>query len=270
VTGNADILGLPPLSGGNAPLAGPGMRNFRQKIRRKALRLIRRSVLGTITHVETAQPVAALTFDDGPDPVGTPLVLDLLDRHGAKATFFVLGKHAALYPELIKRIADSGHTIANHSFDHPRFPSLRHRDRVAQMKAWEAVTAPYGAKLFRPPRGLQSVRSRIDAFLLGYKVVTWNVVVLDWEPRDPAWTLERLEGQVKPGSIVLLHDTLCEVDYPEARDRQPMLAALDAFLTRNQAGLTYVTVPKLLEHGTPHRASWFVRSDADWSSHDPS
>jgi len=141
VTGSADILGLPPLSGGNAPLTGPGMRTLRERLRRKALRLTR-SALGTITHVETARPVAALTFDDGPDPVSTPLVLDLLERHGAKATFFILGKHAALYPGLVKRIAESGHAVANHSFDHGRFPSLGHRDRIAQMKACEAAIAP--------------------------------------------------------------------------------------------------------------------------------
>lgn len=270
MTGNADILGLPPLSGGNAPLAGPQhVRGLRQRIRRKALRLMRTG-LGTITYVETVQPVAALTFDDGPDPVSTPRVLDLLDRHGAKATFFILGRHATLYPGLVKRIAEAGHAVANHSFDHARFPSLAHRDRVAQMKACEAAIAPYGCRLFRPPRGLQSVRSRIDALLLGYQVVTWNVVAQDWELRDPAWTLERLEDEVKPGSIVLLHDVLFDADCVAAVDRQPMLAALDLFLTRNRRGLSYVTVPTLLTCGKPHQASWFVRSDADWALHDPS
>jgi peptidoglycan/xylan/chitin deacetylase (PgdA/CDA1 family) len=269
VTGNAELLGLPPLSGGNAPLAGPGMRTLRQRFRRKVLRLVR-TTLGTVTHVETTQPVAALTFDDGPDPVSTPQVLDLLDRHGAKATFFILGRHATLYPDLVKRIAESGHAVANHSFDHARFPILGHSERIRQMKACETALAPYGCKLFRPPRGLQSARSRIDAFLLGYQVVTWNVVALDWELHDPAWTLERLESEVKPGSIILLHDVLFDADCEAAKDRQPMLAALDSFLTRNRRGLGYVTVPTLLASGKPHRACWFIRSDADWAVHDPS
>lgn len=269
MTGNADILGVPPLSGGNAPLAGPRIRTLRQRFRRKILRLVR-STLGTVTHVDTAQPLAALTFDDGPDPITTPLVLDLLERHGAKGTFFILGKHAVQHPQLVKRIAESGHAVANHSFDHTRFPSLGHRERIAQMEACETAIAPYGCKLFRPPRGLQSARSRIDAFLLGYQVVTWNVVAQDWELRDPAWTLERLESEVKPGSIVLLHDALFDADCDAAKDRQPMLAALDAFLTRNPRGLRYVTVPALLASGKPHKACWFVRSDADWALHDPS
>jgi peptidoglycan/xylan/chitin deacetylase (PgdA/CDA1 family) len=270
VSSDTNILGLPPLSGGNAPLADPRMRSLRRRLRRKVLRLMGHSVLGTITHVETTHPVAALTFDDGPHPASTPRVLDLLARHNAKATFFVLGQHAARHPDLLKRIAGAGHAIANHSFDHARFPELGHRGRFAQIKACEHAIAPFGRKLFRPPRGLQSVSSRVDALLLGYQVVTWNVAARDWEHRDPAWTLDRLESDVKPGGIVLLHDVLFDADCAAATDREPMLAALDAFLTRNRPGLSYVTVPDLLACGKPHRASWFIRSDADWLLHDPS
>jgi peptidoglycan/xylan/chitin deacetylase (PgdA/CDA1 family) len=267
MTGGA-VLGVP--SGGNAPLAGPRLRNLRQRLRRKALRVIGRSALGTITHVHTTAPVAALTFDDGPNPISTPRVLEVLERHGAKATFFVLGRHAALHPDLIRRIAEAGHVVANHSFDHPRLPAIGHRDRIAQLKACEAATAPFGQKLFRPPRGLQSVRSRLDALMLGYKVITWNVVAYDWDEHDPDWTLALLESSVKPGSIVLLHDVLFEADCAAAIDRRPMLTALDAFLTRNRSGLTFVTVPELLSRGKPHLASWFIRNDAEWSLHDPS
>jgi peptidoglycan-N-acetylglucosamine deacetylase len=270
VSTGAEILGLPPLSGGNTPLADPGVRKLRQRLRRKALRLLRSPLLGTITHVHTTAPVAALTFDDGPDPTTTPCLLDLLRRHKAKATFFVLGRHAALYPHLIEQIAEAGHAIANHSYDHPRFPMVRREERLAQMRACEEAIAPYGYKLFRPPRGLQSIRSGVDALMLGYKVVTWNVVPRDWESREPEWTLNLLESEVKPGSIVLLHDVVFDADCEAAIDRQPMLTALDAFLSRNRPGLAYVTVPEMLTCGRPHFARWFVRSDADWSIHDPS
>ena len=265
---NADVLGLP--SGGNAPLTGPGARKFRDRVRRRALRVLGKSMLGTITHVQTAEPIAALTFDDGPDPVSTPMVLDLLERHGAKATFFVLGQNAHRHPQLIARMAAAGHAIANHSFNHARFPDVGHRQRLAELKACERATAPHGQKLFRPPRGLQSVASRFDVLLRGYRVVTWNVVVQDWETREPEWMAERLEAEVKPGSIVLLHDTLCDADNTAAIDRRPLLTALDTFLSRNKAALSYVTVPDLLARGTPHIASWFIRSDADWLLHDPS
>lgn len=248
----------------------PGRRNLIQRLRRQALRAASQYLLGTITHVSTAEPVAALTFDDGPDPLSTPPLLELLARHGAKATFFMLGIHARRHPELVRLIAEAGHTVANHSFDHPRLPSLCRRDRIRQLKACEAAIAPFGQKLFRPPRGLQSVGSRIDALLLGYRVVTWNVIIQDWEVRSSDWIAERLDNDVKPGSIVLLHDVLYEADRPEAVDRTPTLAGLDMFLTRNRQRLSFVTVPELLRHGAPHNASWFVRSDTDWDLHDPS
>lgn len=264
------VVGLQSLSDGNPATADSAARRLRRKFRRRLLRLLRTPALGTITHVQTAEPVAALTFDDGPDPATTPRVLEVLARHGAKATFFVLGKNAAHHRRLIAEMADAGHVIANHSFDHPRFPTVRRGTRIAQMRACEAATAPHGKKLFRPPRGLQSIRSRLDALRLGYKVVTWNVVAQDWENRAPEWTLNLLETEVKPGSIVLLHDVIYDADCPEAVDRRPMLAALDAFLSRNRPGLSYVTVPELLSRGRPHYARWFVRSDADWAIHDPS
>lgn len=266
----ADILGVPPVSGGDAPLTSRRARKLRNRLRRRALRIVGRSLLGTITHVQTTEPCAALTFDDGPDPATTPLVLDLLERRGAKATFFVLGRHAQRYPDLIARMTAAGHAVANHSFDHLRFPDIGHRERIAQILACERVIAPFGQRLFRPPRGLQSVSSRLDALLLGYRVVTWNVVVRDWENHDPDWMAGCLDTEVKPGSIVLLHDCLFDADNSAAMDRRPMLEALDMFLSRNRTALTYVTVPDLLTRGTPHSASWFIRSDADWPLHDPS
>jgi peptidoglycan-N-acetylglucosamine deacetylase len=260
---------LPPLSGGAGP-PNAGTRSLRERLRRHAMRFAGHNALGTITHVATNAPVAALTFDDGPDPVGTPAFLDILERHGAKATFFMLGIHARRHTELVRRIAQAGHGVANHSLDHPRFPTLPRRDRIAQIKACEAAIAPFGCKLFRPPRGLQSIGSRIDALLLGYQVVTWSVIVQDWEEHTPEWFADRLDADVKPGSIVLLHDILYGADQPGAVDRTAVLAGLDMYLTRNRSRLSFITVPELIGCGQPHNAGWFVRSDADWAFHDPS
>jgi peptidoglycan/xylan/chitin deacetylase (PgdA/CDA1 family) len=270
VTVHTDTVGMPPLSGDGVPHAESAPHRLRRRARRKVVRLLPRSLFGTITHVHTTEPVAALTFDDGPDPISTPRVLEVLQHHGAKATFFVLGKHAARYPRLIECIAQAGHAIANHSFDHPRFPTMSRRERIAQIRACEAAVTPYGHKLFRPPHGLQSIRSRLDALQLGYRIVTWTVVARDWEDHDPDWTADLLESQVKPGSIVLLHDVLYDARRESGIDRQAMITALDTFLSRNRARLTYVTVPELLSRGRPHMARWFVRSDADWAIHDPS
>lgn len=254
------------------PAAGAARvrRPLHARIARRAFRMAGRRLLGTVTHVNTTDPVAALTFDDGPDPETTPALLDILARHNAKATFFMLGMHARRYPGIVARIASAGHAVANHSFDHPRLPSLPRRERLAQIRACEAALGPHASRLFRPPRGLQSAASRLDALMLGYRVVTWNVTVLDWDPHEPEWFADRLGAQVKPGSIVLLHDLLYAADDPAAVDRRPLFAGLDMFLSRTGSRLSFVTVPDLLMRGEPHNAGWFVRTDTDWAFHDPS
>jgi peptidoglycan/xylan/chitin deacetylase (PgdA/CDA1 family) len=239
------------------------------RIARRGARFVGRNLLGTITHVRTTEAVAALTFDDGPDPENTPALLEILARHGAKATFFMLGMHARRHPDLVARIARAGHAVANHTFDHPRLPSLSRRDRLAQINDCDVAIAPHGAKLFRPPRGLQSVASRLDALRLGHRVITWNVAVYDWDRHTPEWFADRMEAAVCPGSIVLLHDLLHDPDDKAAADRRPVFAGLDLFLTRTGSRLSFITVPDLLACGQPRRASWFVRTDSDWAHNAP-
>lgn len=243
-------------------------RDLPRRAIRRALRAAGRRLLGTITHVYTTAPVAALTFDDGPDPGSTPALLDLLRRHGAKATFFMLGMQARRHPELVERAAAEGHCIANHSFDHPRFPALSHHERRRQIRECAAALAPHGRRIFRPPHGLQSVASRLDAFILGYDVVTWNATIEDWLDQMPEQIAERLAAQVRPGSVVLLHDALYDARTPTAINRAAMLAGLDMFMARSN--LEFVTVPELLRRGRTHQANWFVRCDDDWARHDPS
>ena len=168
----------------------------------------REYVPGTITCVSTKDPVAALTFDDGPDPNYTPRLLDVLRRYQAQATFFMIGEAAHKYPQLVRRVAQEGHAIGNHSWDHRFFPSLPGRERRQQIRACECALAPYMQRFFRPPYGAQSLASRVDALRLGYKVVAWNLDVKDWRDNDAERVAERLYVGVRPGSIVLLHDAI--------------------------------------------------------------
>ncbi|MGH8754891.1 MAG: polysaccharide deacetylase family protein [Burkholderiales bacterium] len=124
-------------------------------------------MIGTITHVSTSDAVAALTFDDGPHPEFTRRLLDILDRYQARATFFIVGRSAQRYPELVKRIAQAGHALGNHSWDHPSFPYISRRERRLQIRACAKAIHPYGLKLFRPPYGNQSIASRLDALCIG-------------------------------------------------------------------------------------------------------
>ena len=95
------------------------------KLARRTCKLLKKAVgkkFGTITHVDTREGVIALTFDDGPHPAFTPKLLDILKGHGSKATFFMVGRVAQDHPELVRRVADDGHVIANHSWDHKSMP----------------------------------------------------------------------------------------------------------------------------------------------------
>ena len=218
-------------------------------------------VTGTITHVTTDDPVIALTFDDGPHPAWTPRLLDVLAAHRAVATFFMIGEAARRHPELVRRVADAGHAIGNHSWDHPSFPLIASRERRAQILACGQGIAPYGRRLFRPPYGHQSMTSRLDPFWLGYQVVTWSVNSDDWRNRDAASMARQLVGQVRPGDIIVFHDGLFDALEDEYFDRQPTVDAVRLLLDGLGDRVAYVTIPELLRHGTPKTAGRFRRAD---------
>ncbi|HEX2524363.1 MAG TPA: polysaccharide deacetylase family protein, partial [Terriglobia bacterium] len=136
--------------------------------------------LGTVTSVQTRVPVASLTFDDGPHPEFTPRLLDILRHHKARATFFMLGQAAQKHPEIVRRVAEAGHAIGNHTWDHLSFPLLSERERQRQLKTCADAIAPYGLRLFRPPYGEQSLASRLSAARLGYEVIMFSVDVGDF------------------------------------------------------------------------------------------
>ena len=240
------------------------MRTSRSSVTvRRLFDAIARRVMGTITHVSTQDPVIGLTFDDGPHPSCTPRLLDVLDQHGAHATFFVLGRAAQCYPAIVQRIARAGHAIGSHGWDHSSFPLVSRPERLAQIRAWERATAPYGQRLFRPPYGHQSVASRLDLLLLGYRVVTWSLHAYDWLDHDAEWMADRIVTRAKPGSIILFHDVLYHVPEERYADREPMLEAVDILLERLWQ-FDFVTLPQLFRHGRSLRRNWYWRADAEW------
>ena len=94
-----------------------------------------RKVVGTVTHFATDNTIAALAFDDGPHPEYTPRLLDILEKYKVRATFFMIGKGAIEHPSIVKRIAQSGHAIGNHSWDHASFTTIRGKERREQIRA---------------------------------------------------------------------------------------------------------------------------------------
>lgn len=212
-------------------------------------------LLGTLTHVETDEPLVALTFDDGPHPEFTPELLDVLDRHQAKATFFVIGMRAEACPDLVDRAAKAGHAIENHTWDHVDLTKVGRQERRRQLQRCSSLLEPYARGLFRPPWGYQTLWSRIDA--LGHEVVAWNVHARDWLVLDPNVLTNTLEAEIGPGSIVLLHDAIWNPMVDGASNRRPLIKAVDHLLEKLGSRYQFVTVPELMRRGRPVRVNWF-------------
>ena len=218
-----------------------------------------------------------LTFDDGPDPDGTPAVLDALDATGARATFFMLGEQAEANRALAREVATRGHEVALHGHGH------EHHDRLAPgagredlRRGREAVAAATGAepRLYRPPYGLFSDETHAACAELGLRPVYWSVWGMDWEPIDAERIADLVTRDIAPGAICLLHDSPRYAPRPSA---QPTADALSAICqAARAAGLSLVPVSQALpeetertpktEDRTPETASVRPATQADVDS----
>ena len=166
-------------------------------------------------HREIAKKTVSLTFDDGPDRYYTPRILDILRAAGVKATFFIVGKNALKYPDIVKRIDEEGHDIGNHTFSHPVSPLLKIGKKVfikrEIMRTDKIIEEIIGSKpyLFRPP--LATWDLNLGNFVkmaqsLGHLPVGWSRSSMDW--LGNRWLIEYslLNGRKSDGDIMLLHD----------------------------------------------------------------
>jgi len=151
----------------------------------------------------------ALTFDDGPDPLVTPQVLQLLLKHQVKATFFVTGKKAAEYPELIKKILLHGHSIGNHSYIHDNLLMFRRRKTIAnEIASAQNVLSDFGIVplAFRPPVGITGPRLRPALQSSGMYIVNFSCRAYDGGNRWIQNISKKILKRIRPGDIVVLHD----------------------------------------------------------------
>lgn len=225
---------------------------------------IPRQIFGTITSVNTAEPAVAFTFDDGPHPVQTPRFLEMLEAHGARGTFFLIGESAQRHPELVQRILEKGHAVGNHSWDHSSFPALSARERRRQIRDCEKMLKEKHGKIFRPPYGNQTFLSRLDPLWLGCKVVTWNICGMDWRGETAECIADRILTALRPGSIVLLHDRLYRYEDVSYASRDATLEALAIVLKAMADQYRFVTVPELLRLGRPNCEFWIQPGQADY------
>ena len=236
---------------------------------RTGLRVASRPVhplLGSIRSVRTDRPVAALTFDDGPDEYHTARILDVLARHDAKATFFVLAQRAARYPEILSATRAAGHEIALHGDDHSPLVGCSTREKLAKIRRGKSrLEALLGepVRLFRPPYGWQDVRSFLAARALNLEVIGWTAEGGDWLELTPAQVADRATAGLAHGSILLLHDRAeplprrSDETSPRHLDRAEVVEQL--FQRAATRGLHFVPVGRLLAEGSALRLPWFWR-----------
>ncbi len=194
-------------------------------------------------HVEG--PFIAMTFDDGPHIENTPRLLDMLKERGIKATFFVVGQCAAEYPQILKRIAEEGHEIANHSWSHPQLSKMGEGSVTDQLQRTHDVitqTTGIAPKIMRPPYGAFTPNQRGWAnHKWGYKIILWDVDPLDWKIRNADHVKSVILKETVNGSIILSHDI-----HKTTIDAMP--ATLDGLAAK---GFKFVTVSELIAMDKP-------------------
>jgi peptidoglycan-N-acetylglucosamine deacetylase len=183
----------------------------------------------------------ALTFDDGPTEL-TGAVLDVLDQHRARATFFLVGKLCAKLPKVAESVAAVGHQIGGHGFTHRVFPALSHHELLDELERTDGLLPGLanGRRLVRPPHGSISARSLISCASAGYATALWSHDVGDTRARSADQVIAGFERHPPAaGDIVLLHE-----------DHRPTLEALPRLLTELSAkGYELVTIDELFR---PH------------------
>ena len=205
-----------------------------------AVRAVSKAFPGTVWMAEPREPLVAITFDDGPDPLYTPQVLDILKRHHARATFFLMGERARQYPELVARIHAEGHEVGNHTdstkttvyMSTPRFEaSLLRNEQTLSLSGEPKFLRPAGG-LIRPAQ-LRVARAH------GYTVVVGSAY--GWDPARPPVAYIRwvIAKNLRPGAIAVLHDA--------GGNRSKSVQALEGILTDGERkGLRWVTLSELM------------------------
>ncbi|MCC1492363.1 polysaccharide deacetylase family protein [Cognatishimia sp. F0-27] len=164
----------------------------------------------TVTAIRTRSPVVAMTFDDGPHPKLTPILLDMLRARNMRATFYLIGNRVVKWPDIVRRIADEGHEIGNHSWSHPDL-SRQSESRVIQEidRTSDAIFRVTGRPpvTFRPPYGAFSRRQRLMLYeQRNLPTILWSVDPQDWRRPGASVVASRILKGSRPGAIILSHD----------------------------------------------------------------
>ena len=182
------------------------------------------------------QKLVALTFDDGPHPVYTERLLDGLKKRNVKVTFFLIGKSADKYPDLVKRMAEEGHLIGNHTMDHVQLNHQTYEKALEQIRASNQVISQITGQTpvyIRPPFGEWSKELQEEVDMTA---VLWDVDPVDWKVKNTETVVKRILKNARDGDIILLHDV-----YGTSVD-----AALEIVDQMRAEGYEFVTVDEII------------------------
>ncbi len=165
--------------------------------------------------MDTDDKILYLTFDAGYENGNTAPILDALKKHNAPASFFVVGNFVAENPDLIKRMADEGHIVGNHTYSHPDMSKISTKEAFSEELGkvetlYQDITGQPMTKYYRPPQGKYNEANLKMAKEMGYKTFFWSLAYVDWYQDDQPTkeeAFDKLLGRIHPGAIVLLHST---------------------------------------------------------------
>jgi len=190
----------------------------------------------------------ALTYDDGPNDPYTWRTLEVLERRGVKATFFLIGQYVQQKPEIARAVVVAGHAIGSHTWSHPNLifePVTELRRQLVQTRQAILDATGVETKIFRPPFGGRRPATLRTVRAFGLKTVMWNVTCYDWKAKSAEEIVARAERQIRGGDVILLHDG-SHVRMGANRSRS--VEATDRILTRYLGeGFEFVTIPEMME-----------------------
>ncbi|WP_136443541.1 polysaccharide deacetylase family protein [Pacificoceanicola onchidii] len=194
----------------------------------------------TVMAVRTPSPVVGMTFDDGPHPKLTPILLDMLKARGLRATFYLIGNRVVTWPDIVRRIADEGHEIGNHSWTHPNLARYSDKKVLSEIdRTSDAIFKVTGRPpvTFRPPYGSFTKRQRLMLYeARNLPTILWSVDPQDWRRPGASVVAKRILKGSKPGAIILSHDI-------QSGTVKAMPQTLDGLSGR---GLKFATVSQMM------------------------